>query len=60
MVSTYLADLLKDFDGDVNKPVASYNWGQNNVHKHGLGKAPTETRNYLQKIMPDLPAVDPQ
>ena len=23
----YLADLLKDFDGDVNKAVASYNWG---------------------------------
>ncbi|CNG71780.1 Uncharacterised protein [Yersinia intermedia] len=27
----YLADLLKDFDDDVNKTVASYNWGQNNV-----------------------------
>ncbi|MBX9498388.1 lytic transglycosylase domain-containing protein [Yersinia enterocolitica] len=56
----YLADLLKDFDGDVNKAVASYNWGQNNVKKHGLGKAPAETRNYLQKIMPGLPAVHPQ
>ncbi|HHX4807158.1 TPA: lytic transglycosylase domain-containing protein, partial [Yersinia enterocolitica] len=56
----YLADLLKDFDGDVNQAVASYNWGQGNVKKHGLGKAPAETRNYLQKIMPGLPAMHPQ
>ena len=56
----YLSDLLKMFDGDVNKAVASYNWGQNNVKKHGLGKAPAETRNYLQKIMPGLPAIHPQ
>nr|WP_265316173.1 lytic transglycosylase domain-containing protein [Yersinia ruckeri] len=56
----YLADLLKDFDGDVNQAVASYNWGQGNVKKHGLGKAPAETRNYLQKIMPGLPAIHPQ
>ncbi|HHP2743059.1 TPA: lytic transglycosylase domain-containing protein, partial [Yersinia enterocolitica] len=56
----YLADLLKDFDGDVNQAVASYNWGQGNVKKYGLGKAPAETRNYLQKIMPGLPAIHPQ
>lgn len=56
----YLSDLLKDFDGDVNQAVASYNWGQGNVKKHGLGKAPAETRNYLQKIMPGLPAIHPQ
>ncbi|EPF2621970.1 lytic transglycosylase domain-containing protein [Yersinia enterocolitica] len=56
----YLADLLKDFDGDVNQAVASYNWGQGNVKKHGLVKAPAETRNYLQKIMPGLPAIHPQ
>ncbi|ELI8122863.1 TPA: lytic transglycosylase domain-containing protein [Yersinia enterocolitica] len=56
----YLADLLKDFDGNVNQAVASYNWGQGNVKKHGLGKAPAETRNYLQNIMPGLPAIHPQ
>ncbi|WP_227729070.1 lytic transglycosylase domain-containing protein [Yersinia proxima] len=56
----YLADLLKDFDGDVNQAVASYNWGQGNVKKHGLGRAPAETRNYLQKIMLGLPAIHPQ
>lgn len=56
----YLSDLLKMFDGNVNKAVASYNWGQGNVKKHGLGQAPAETRNYLQKIMPGLPAIHPQ
>ncbi|NIL25048.1 lytic transglycosylase domain-containing protein [Yersinia massiliensis] len=56
----YLSDLLKMFDGDVNKAVASYNWGQNNVKKYGLEQAPAETRNYLQKIMPGLPAIHPQ
>lgn len=56
----YLSDLLKMFDGDVNKAVASYNWGQNNVKKYGLGQAPAETRNYLQNIMPGLPAIHPQ
>lgn len=56
----YLADLLKDSNGNVSEAVASYNWGPNNVKKHGLGKAPTETRNYLQKIMPGLPAIHPQ
>lgn len=56
----YLSDLLKMFDGDVNKAVASYNWGQGNVKNYGLGQAPAETRNYLQKIMPGLPAIHPQ
>ncbi|HHH1258975.1 TPA: lytic transglycosylase domain-containing protein [Yersinia enterocolitica] len=56
----YLSDLLKMFDGDVNKAVASYNWGQNNVKKYGLEQAPAETRNYLGKIMPGLPAIHPQ
>ncbi|WP_145516174.1 transglycosylase SLT domain-containing protein [Yersinia aleksiciae] len=56
----YLSDLLKMFDGDVNKAVASYNRGQNNVKKYGLEQAPAETRNYLQKIMPGLPAIHPQ
>lgn len=53
----YLSDLLKMFDGDVNKAVASYNWGQGNVKNHGLRQAPAETQNYLQKIMPGLPPV---
>lgn len=30
--------------------LASYNWGIGNLKKMGLGKAPKETRDYIQKI----------
>lgn len=51
VVVKYLVDLFKDFDGDVNKVVVFYNWGQNNVKKYGLGKVFIEMCNYFQKIM---------
>ncbi|SMB46849.1 conserved hypothetical protein [Serratia proteamaculans] len=56
----YLSDLLKQFDGDVSKAVAAYNWGPKRVNDIGLGGAPSETRNYLQRIMPGLPTYYPQ
>ncbi|MGP2734001.1 lytic transglycosylase domain-containing protein [Serratia bockelmannii] len=56
----YLSDQLKRFGGDVRKAVASYNWGPNRVDRLGLDRAPWETRDYLQKIMPGLPAFYPQ
>ncbi|ELH4237934.1 transglycosylase SLT domain-containing protein [Serratia marcescens] len=56
----YLSDLLKRFDGDVSKAVAAYNWGPNRVSDKGLARAPRETRDYLQKIMPGLPMFYPQ
>ncbi|WP_439069978.1 lytic transglycosylase domain-containing protein [Serratia nevei] len=56
----YLSDLLKRFDGDVRKAVAAYNWGPNRVGNLGLERAPRETREYLQKIMPGLPEFYPQ
>ncbi|WP_440492890.1 transglycosylase SLT domain-containing protein [Serratia ureilytica] len=56
----YLSDLLKRFDGDVRKAVAAYNWGPNRVSDKGLARAPRETRDYLQKIMPGLPMFYPQ
>ena len=56
----YLSDLLKQFDGDVSKAVAAYNWGPKRVKDIGLSGAPSETRNYLQRIMPGLPMFHPQ
>ncbi|ULF51018.1 lytic transglycosylase domain-containing protein [Serratia marcescens] len=56
----YLSDLLKQFDGDVSKAVAAYNWGPKRVKDIGLDGAPSETRNYLQRIMPGLPMFYPQ
>lgn len=40
------------FGGDWAKALAGYNWGEGNVKKKGLGRAPAETRDYLAQIMP--------
>ncbi len=50
------ADLLKRYDGDVRKAAAAYNWGLGNVERQGLGAAPAETRNYMDKIGGAAPA----
>lgn len=49
--ASYLRDLLKQFGGDIAKALAAYNWGPDNVKKFGLGRAPKETRNYLNSIL---------
>ncbi|MDE8753870.1 lytic transglycosylase domain-containing protein [Pectobacterium polaris] len=54
--ASYLSDLLKMFDGDVNKALAAYNWGPGRVRDYGLGRAPKETRDYLHKTMTGLPS----
>lgn len=50
-----LEDLWKQFDGDINKVIAAYNWGSGRVSKHGLEKAPAETREYLKLVNAALP-----
>ena len=47
----YISQLLHKYDGDVNKALAAYNWGPRRVDKHGIDNLPTETRNYLQRIL---------
>jgi hypothetical protein len=56
MASAYFNDLLKEFDGNKDKAIAAYNWGQGNVEKdvkeHGsnwLEYAPEETQKYVNK-----------
>lgn len=46
----YYSNLLNMFDGDLDKALAGYNWGEGNVKKLGMDRAPAETRNYIQKI----------
>src|SRR5512135_2069874 len=64
------ADLSKKYGGDVPKMLAAYNWGQGNVDRLGLAKAPSETQGYIQKVTSamqidpskvqwDAPAIDP-
>lgn len=44
------SDLSKTFGGDAQKMIAAYNWGQGNVQRQGIEKAPAETRAHLQKM----------
>lgn len=51
----YLSRLLQANDGDLSKALASYNWGIGNVQKHGMALMPQETRNYIPKVMSNMP-----
>lgn len=48
--SRYLKQLLDKYEGDLDKALAAYNWGQGNVDRKGLAQMPEETRNYLSKV----------
>ncbi|WP_048784606.1 transglycosylase SLT domain-containing protein [Pantoea vagans] len=52
----YLAQLLKANNGDLPKALASYNWGIGNVQKHGMALMPEETRNYIPRVLSNMPA----
>lgn len=51
----YLSQLLKMNGGDLEKALASYNWGIGNVQKHGMGLMPQETRNYIPRVLSNMP-----
>ena len=43
--------LMDATGGDLEKTLASYNWGLGNVQKKGMDNLPSETRNYVPKVM---------
>lgn len=49
----YLVSHYKRF-GTWQHALAAYNWGQGNLAKYGLAKAPLETRNYYGQILADV------
>lgn len=51
----YLSQLLKASGGDLTKALASYNWGLGNVQKHGMALMPQETRNYVPRVLSNMP-----
>lgn len=51
----YLSQLLKANHGDLSKALASYNWGLGNVQKHGMALMPQETRNYVPRVLSNMP-----
>lgn len=56
----YLSQLLRQNGGDLNKALASYNWGIGNVQRYGMGLMPQETRNYIPRVMSNMPGNGPQ
>lgn len=46
----YLNQLFNKF-GNWTEAIAAYNWGQGNVQRKGLEKAPQETVDYVQSIV---------
>jgi hypothetical protein len=55
----YLSQLLRQNGGDLSKALASYNWGIGNVQRYGMGLMPQETRNYIPKVMSNMPSSSP-
>ncbi len=58
----YLAHLRDRYGGNMRKAIAAYNWGMDNVEKHGLKNMPQETRTYLQNVYagPGMPQTTQQ
>jgi len=46
----YMAWLKKRYGGDLSSATAAYNWGLGNVDQYGLGRAPRETRDYVDAV----------
>lgn len=49
----YLRRLYDRF-GTWRQAVAAYNWGQGNVNRYGLAKAPEETQRYMREVLTDV------
>lgn len=50
--AAYYSKLKDKYGGDDRKAAAAYNWGQGKLDKYGLGAAPKETRDYMDKVAP--------
>lgn len=56
----YLSILLQKNGGDLGKALASYNWGIGNVQKYGMALMPQETRQYIPKVLSNMPGAGAQ
>jgi soluble lytic murein transglycosylase-like protein len=52
------SDLIKRYKGDTRMAAAAYNWGDGNLARYGLGRAPTETRDYMDAVAGPAPTLN--
>jgi hypothetical protein len=50
-----LSKLLRQYGGNLQAALAAYNWGPGNIAKYGMALMPQETRNYVPKILSNMP-----
>lgn len=48
--ATKMSRLMKMFNGNIDMALVAYNWGEGNLKKYGIAKAPAESRAYLKAI----------
>ncbi len=48
--SRYLKQMLDRHRGNLDKALASYNWGPGNFDRYGKSRMPRETRNYIARV----------
>lgn len=48
-------DLSRQYNGDVPKMLAGYNWGGGNMARQGFDNRPPETQDYISKVMARMP-----
>lgn len=46
----YYRNMLNKYGGDARSAAAAYNWGPGNLDRYGIGAAPAETRDYMDKV----------
>lgn len=46
----YYRNMLNKYGGDARSAAAAYNWGPGNLDRYGIGKAPAETQDYMDKV----------
>jgi len=46
----YYRNMMMKYGGDARSAAAAYNWGPGNLDRYGLGNAPAETRDYMDKV----------
>ncbi len=56
----YIAEMLKEFNGDLKLAVAAYNAGPGNVHKHNGVPPFRETRTYVKRVIADYQRLSTQ